>query len=291
MNISLVIAGLLGLPLGSFLNVVVHRLPRMTVAGMVERGESWLFLCLPLSHCPHCRAPIAPWHNIPLLSFFWLRGRAKCCGAAIGSCYPLIELGGGLIAIAAVARFGIGVDAVLAVAMMSVLLTASVIDLRKYCLPDILTLPLLWLGLLANIDARFALLPDAVLGAAAGYLGMRMLAAAGEAVFGKTAMGGGDFKLAAALGAWLGWQMLPLLIFLASVIGLIYALIRFLVRRGRRLAFQRANNVQQARGGLRDFVGGRFCFGPALSAAGAIMLFWGEQLLASYWLYVASAGQ
>ena len=149
----------------------------------------------------------------------------------------------------------------------------------------------MWLGLLANIDARFALLPDAVLGAAAGYLGMRMLAAAGEAVFGKTAMGGGDFKLAAALGAWLGWQMLPLLIFLASVIGLIYALIRFLVRRGRRLAFQRANNVQQARGGLRDFVGGRFCFGPALSAAGAIMLFWGEQLLASYWLYVASAGQ
>ena len=162
-----------------------------------------------------------------------------------------------LICGGAAVHFASLVDALLAIAFLSVLLVAAVIDLRRYYLLDILTMPLLWLGLLANVDSRFALLEDAVLGAAAGYLFLSTLSAVMSMVLKKRAMGGGDFKLTAALGAWLGWQMLPLLLFLAAVLGLFFAGWRYL-RRGR----------------------ARFIpFGLTLSLAGALLLFWGHDLM------------
>ena len=253
----IIAAALLGLIWGSFLNVVIWRLPQMTVAGLMRRGQALSFLALPLSHCPHCAAPVPFYYNIPLLSFIWLRGRAKCCGASIGWHYPLIESAGMLICGGAAVHFASLVDALLAIAFLSVLLVAAVIDLRRYYLLDILTMPLLWLGLLANVDSRFALLEDAVLGAAGGYLFLLTLSTVMSMLLKKRAMGGGDFKLTAALGAWLGWQMLPLLLFLAAVLGLFFAGWRYL-RRGR----------------------ARFIpFGLTLSLAGALLLFWGHDLM------------
>ena len=259
----------------------------MAASGIVRCGKSFWFLSWPLSHCPHCQTPILWYHNIPLLSFIGLRGRARCCGKPIGVCYPLIELGGGVIAATAAWRFGHGLDFVLAVIFLSVLLVASVIDMRRYYILDILVLPLLWLGLLANLDARFALLANAVLGAAGGYLGLRLLAELSATVFKKNVMGGGDFKLMAALGAWLGWQPLPLVLFLASVVGLTYALAHYLCRRaGRIFANNEISVGSRTTEFLRVFVKGRLYFGPALSLAGAVMLFWGDELITAYWLYV-----
>lgn len=270
----IVVAGLFGLLLGSFLNVVVYRLPRMNASGIVSRGKSALFLAWPGSHCPHCKAPIAPYYNLPVVGFLWLRGRAKCCGKPIGVCYPLIEAGCGLLVAAAAWRFGGGVDFALAVIFLAMLLVISVIDMRRYYILDVLTLPLLWCGLLANIDARFALLPHAVVGAAGGYIAMRLIAAAGAVVFRKNVMGGGDFKLMAAFGAWLGWQPLPFLLFLGSLIGVGYALVFYLTRR--------AGRTPPPGGFLKR----RFSFGPALSVAAALMLFWGDEIMAAYWRFI-----
>lgn len=286
----IIIAGLFGLLLGSFFNVVAYRLPQMAASGIVRYGKSFWFLSWPLSHCPHCKAPIPWYYNIPLLSFVWLRGRAHCCKKPIGACYPLIELGGGIITATAMWRFGPGLDFALAVIFLSVLLIVSVIDMRRYYILDILVLPLLWLGLLANLDARFALLPDAVLGAAGGYLGLRALAELSALAFKKNVMGGGDFKLMAALGAWLGWQPLPLVLFLASLIGLVYALIHYLLRRaGRIFNNDKISVTGRTTEFLRVFVKGRLYFGPALSLAGAIMLFWGDTLITAYWLYITGS--
>lgn len=208
-----------------------------------------------------------------------MRGRARCCGKPISACYPLTEAAGGILVAAAAWRFGAGADFLLAAAFLLVLLAISVMDLRRYYILDILTLPLLWVGLLANIDARFALLPDAVLGAAGGYVGMRIIAAAGAAVFRRTAMGGGDFKLMAAMGAWLGWSALPFVLFLAAAAGLCYSAAFYVVRRVRAAARGR----RSARGG---FVKSRFSFGPALSFAGALMLFCGEEIATAYWEFI-----
>ncbi|MBE8158149.1 MAG: prepilin peptidase [Betaproteobacteria bacterium] len=281
----IIAAGLFGLLLGSFLNVAAHRLPQMRASGIVRRGKPLGFLALPLSHCPHCQTPIPPYYNIPLLSFLWLRGRARCCQKPINRCYPLVEAGGALICVAAAVRFGKNLDFIFAVIFLSMLLLASLIDMRKYFLLDVLTLPLLWLGLLINVDSRFALLPDAVLGAAGGYLGMRVLAAAGAAIFRQTAIGGGDLKLMAALGAWLGWQPLPLLLFFGCIIGLGGAL----VLHGGRRAARWQKNAADGRSFLRVFAKGRFSFGPALSLSGALMLFYGDTVIAEYWLFIGGS--
>lgn len=257
-------AGALGLVLGSFLNVVVWRLPQMQAGGLVRHGQPLRFLALPLSRCPHCMAPILPLHNIPVLSFLFLRGRAACCNKPISACYPLIEIGGAFIAAWSAWRLGPGLDFALAVVFLSVLLVISVIDMRRYYILDVLVLPLLWLGLLANLDARFALLSDAVAGAAGGYACMRALSAAGAAIFRRPVMGGGDAKLMAALGAWLGWQLLPFVLFFASAGGVCYFFLLRLTRSG------------------RGRLSGRMCFAPALSLAGAVMMFYGDEVLAAY---------
>ena len=274
-----VIAGLFGALLGSFLNVVAYRLPQMAVSGLAPHGKSASFLAFPASHCPQCKTPIPPYLNIPVLGWLLLCGRARCCGKSISACYPLTEAFGGVLVAAAAWRFGATLDFALAAIFLLTLLIISVIDLRRYYILDILSLPLLWCGLLANVDARFALLPNAVLGAAGGYVGMRCIAAVAAAIFRKDAMGGGDFKLMAALGAWLGLSALPFVLFLAAVSGVCYSAAFYVVRRARAAASGR----RAARGG---FVKSRFSFGPALSFAGAIMLFWGDEIQLAYWRFI-----
>lgn len=267
---ELAAAALLGLLWGSFLNVVVYRLPQTDAAELgARRGRTLAFLAWPLSFCPQCAAPIPPWRNIPILSYVFLRGRAPCCDSRISPLYPLGEIMGAVTILWPLAHFGFGVDMILAALFLSFLLAASAIDLQRRYLLDLLTLPLLWLGLLANIDARFAVLSDAVLGAAGGYLGMRALSVVFTFIVRKQAMGGGDFVLMAALGAWLGWRDLPFLLFLASLLGVAGSVVKFffdrVVRRKRRKFWSR-------------YIG----FGPCLSLSGALMLFYGDELMFAY---------
>ena len=257
-----------GLLLGSFLNVVIYRLPQTDAAGLRKTDNTLFFLAWPMSFCPRCKAGILPWHNIPLLSFFMLRGRTHCCGKTIHWRYPLIETLGAVIVYIAVSHYRDPVDIILAITFMSLLLTASAIDWERFYLLDIITLPLLWLGLLANLDTRFALLPDAVIGAAAAYLFLFFINGSFSLLAKRQAMGMGDFKLFAALGAWLGWQPLPMVLFIAAVLGVILSTVHRIVRgRGR---------------------GKRIPFGPCLAAGGALMLLWGEKIMLAYWNFIAA---
>lgn len=260
----IVVVFLFGLLWGSFLNVVIYRLPQIDIAGLRHRTPYRLrFLAFPLSFCPHCKAPIKPWHNIPLLSFLLLRGKSRCCRQPIGWSYPLVELSGGGIFLATLWFSTNWVDALFVAAFLSLLFVNAVIDWRRLYLLDVLTYPLLWLGLLANIDARFALLSDAVLGAVGGYVVLLLLSAALSGILGRRAVGMGDYKLVAALGAWLGWQALPMLIFLAALIGIALAVLR---------RFWRRRHIP---------------FGPALSIAAALMLFFGGDIMLAYWRFIS----
>jgi leader peptidase (prepilin peptidase)/N-methyltransferase len=267
----------LGLCVGSFLNVVIHRLPRMmerewrTQCAELAAGagastptpEAPYNLWVPRSACPSCGQRIGALHNLPLISWLWLRGRCTACGAAIGLRYPLIELAGGVIAVYAATRYGMTLAALGAMFFCACLLALAAIDLETQLLPDDLTLPLLWGGLAININATFVPLGSAVVGAIAGYLSLWSVYWAFKLVTGKEGMGYGDFKLLAAIGAWLGWQMLPLVILLSSVVGAAVgiALIAF-TRHGRDKPIP---------------------FGPYLAAAGAIALLWGGEI-ARHWL-------
>ena len=259
---------LLGLLVGSFLNVVVHRLPVMLQrqwqvdcggAAATDRYD----LLAPASHCPHCKAPIAWRHNIPLLGWLWLRGRCAACKAPISARYPLLELTAGVLAAAVAVRFGPGITAVAAIGLSLTLLTLTLIDIDHMLLPDAITLPGIWAGLLVNLGDTFTDLRSAVIGAVAGYLVLWLVYHLFKWLTGKEGMGYGDFKLLALLGAWLGWQALPACILLASLVGTVYGLGAIL---------RQAQNRQQP-----------FPFGPFLAVAGWINLMWGEALRAAYW--------
>ncbi|MHA7833627.1 MAG: prepilin peptidase [Algiphilus sp.] len=221
---------LLGLLTGSFLNVVILRLPRMLEQAWREeasailemeppKDQPRLSLARPASHCPHCGAAIPAWRNIPVLSWLLLRGRAACCGARISMQYPLVEVLAGVVAGLCAWRFGWGWELLAAYALAMTLIAAAVIDWNTQLLPDNLTLPLLWLGLLLNTVDTFVPLQSAVLGAAAGYLSLWSVFMLFKLVTGKEGMGFGDFKLLAALGAWFGWTALPMLLLLSSLVG------------------------------------------------------------------------
>lgn len=259
---------LLGLLVGSFLNVVVHRLPVMLQrqwqvdcggAAATDRYD----LLAPASHCPHCKAPIAWRHNIPLLGWLWLRGRCAACKAPISARYPLLELTAGVLAAAVAVRFGPGITAVAAIGLSLTLLTLTLIDIDHMLLPDAITLPGIWAGLLVNLGGTFTDPRSAVIGAVAGYLVLWLVYHLFKWLTGKDGMGYGDFKLLALLGAWLGWQALPACILLASLVGTVYGL-GAILRQGQ--------NRQQP-----------FPFGPFLAVAGWINLMWGEALRAAYW--------
>jgi leader peptidase (prepilin peptidase)/N-methyltransferase len=275
---ALLIAGyfLLGLLVGSFLNVVIYRLPKMMEAGWqtecklllgVEDSTSseaipTFNLAFPQSHCPACNTVIKPWQNIPLLSYALLKGRCGNCGIRISPRYPTIELISGLLAASAAWHFGFGWEALAVTIFLWALLTMTMIDVDHQLLPDQITLPLLWLGILLNTTGMFAPLPDAVWGAVAGYLSLWCVFHLFKLLTGKEGMGFGDFKLLAALGAWMGWQMLPLIIILSSLVGAVVgALILALQRKGR---------------------GTPIPFGPYLAGAGAIAFFWGQALIDNY---------
>jgi leader peptidase (prepilin peptidase) / N-methyltransferase len=269
-----VVAGIIGLCVGSFVNVVIYRLPKMLdrgwraqcaeLAGESAAASPTYNLVIPRSQCPSCGHPISALENIPVLSYLVLRGRCRSCKARISARYPLVELLTGALAVAAALRF----HGVLTIAAACVLLCALValtfIDFDTQLLPDNITLPLVWAGLLVNTAGIMpgVSLRDAVLGAVAGYLALWIVYWLFKLIRGKEGMGYGDFKLLAALGAWLGWQMLPLIVLLSSLVGATIG-IGLVVFRGR------DHQVPLA-------------FGPFLAIAGAIALFFGRPLMALY---------
>lgn len=266
------VATLLGLAVGSFLNVVIYRLPKMMQHGwMAEcaelRGEppplaEKLTLATPRSRCPHCGHVITAVENIPILSYLFLGGRCRACQALIGLRYPLVEVLSGVLSGYAVWRYGANWAGVGALLFIWGMIALTFIDFDTQLLPDTITLSLLWAGLMLNLGGTFTDLKSAVIGAAAGYLSLWTVYWAFKLVTGKEGMGYGDFKLLAAVGAWLGWQMLPLAILASSMVGAVVgiALIVF-ARHGRNIPIP---------------------FGPYLAAAAVIALFWGKPLTQQY---------
>ena len=270
--LALFLAAVVGLCIGSFLNVVIHRLPQMLERGWQEqcaelRGdtptpEPRYNLMVPRSACPACGHKITAAENIPVVSWLALRGKCSACGVAISARYPLVELLGGLLAAGAIYRFGPTWQGVAACAFLLTLLALTFIDFDTQLLPDDLTLPLLWGGLLSNLYGLFVPLREAVIGAIAGYLTLWTIYWLFKIIRGKEGMGYGDFKLLAALGAWLGWKMLPLIVLGSSVVGAFIG-ITLVVFKGR------DHNIPLA-------------FGPYLAIAGMIALFFGAALVKIY---------
>ena len=262
------LAGILGLLVGSFLNVVIHRLPRMMerdwhlqcaeLRGETAPENERLSLAAPASRCPHCGHAIRAWENIPVLSFLLLKGRCSGCQAPISLRYPLVEAFTGLLSAFTVWHFGPTLAAAAALLLLWAMVALTGIDFDTQLLPDSITLPLVWLGLLFNISGTFTDISSAVIGAMVGYLSLWSVYWLFKLATGKEGMGYGDFKLLAAIGAWLGWQMLPLTSLVGAVVGV--ALI-VLARRGRNVPIP---------------------FGPYLAAAGLLALYWGQELTQSY---------
>jgi leader peptidase (prepilin peptidase)/N-methyltransferase len=261
-------AGVLGLAVGSFLNVVVHRLPRMLQAqwkaqcaeleGHSPPPTPRYNLWTPASHCPACNRPVRAVHNIPVVSYLMLRGRCAFCGSPISARYPALELVTALMFSWVAAHFGWSAAGAGALILTAFLLALALIDADTTLLPDDLTLPLLWMGLLINLRATYAPLPDAVIGAVAGYLCLWSVYWVFKLVTGKEGMGYGDFKLLAALGAWLGWKMLLPIILMSSLVGALVGLaLIVLARRGREIPIP---------------------FGPYLAAAGFLILLYGDRV-------------
>lgn len=258
--------------MGSFLNVVIARLPRMlendwragarAILELPARDTARFNLAWPASACPGCQAPIRAWQNIPLLSFALQRGRCASCHESISWQYPLVEAAAAGLALLCFWRFGPTTAAALAMLLCWALLALAVIDWQTQLLPDNMTLPLLWLGLLAAIGGVFTNPVSAIIGAAAGYLVLWLVYQLFRLTTGKQGMGYGDFKLLAALGAWLGWQQLPVIVIMASASGAIIGLL--LMASGR---LQRGRPMP---------------FGPFLALAGWLSLLAGDTMLQNY---------
>ena len=272
-GVFIFISVLLGLIVGSFLNVVIHRVPRMLEREWREQC-AWLQdrepepserynLVLPPSACPECGYAIRWYENIPVVSWLALRGRCSQCQAAISLRYPLVELLTGLLFAAAAWKWGWSMDVGWAWVLLAVLIALTFIDFDTHLLPDSLTFPLAWAGLLANLPGRFASLDSAVVGAVAGYLTLWLVYHLFKFLTGKEGMGYGDFKLLAALGAWLGWQMLLPIVLVASLLGALVGITMVVFR------------------GLASST--PIPFGPWLALGGGVSLFWGPTLL-QLWL-------
>ena len=268
------IAGVVGLCAGSFLNVVIHRLPKMMerawradcaeLAGQPIPEESRYNLFVPRSKCPGCGSAIKPWQNVPVFSWILLKGKCAHCGTSISLRYPLVELLAGLGAAWSAAHFGFGAAAFGAMLFLWCAIALAFIDQASGYLPDDLTLPLMWAGLLLNAAGTFVPLAEAVIGAAAGYLLLWSIYWAYKLAAGKEGMGYGDFKMNAAIGAFVGWKMLPLVVLVSSIAGLCFGLLQMLgARRGWDGAF-------------------RFHFGPYLALGAVVALFWGQPVMRWY---------
>ncbi|MBI3546537.1 MAG: prepilin peptidase [Gammaproteobacteria bacterium] len=277
------VAGLFGLAIGSFLNVVIYRLPVMMERRWQSQCQELINarpatpapperfdLVIPRSRCPHCGHAITALENIPLLSFLWLRGKCVACRKSISWRYPAIEFLTGVLSAWVAWHFGFNITALAGLLLTWGLIALAFIDYDHQLLPDDITLPLLWLGLLFNVAGVFVPLPAAVIGAVAGYLFLWIVYQLFKLVTGKEGMGYGDFKLLAALGAWLGWQNLPLTILLASFVGAVIGIASILfMGHDRRTAIP---------------------FGPFLCVAGWIALMWGNVLTHLYLQFARITG-
>jgi leader peptidase (prepilin peptidase)/N-methyltransferase len=274
-------AGILGLVIGSFLNVVIYRLPLMLERDWRRQCRQMLHpdspsddepvfnLVRPRSGCPACKAPVRARHNVPVLGYLWLRGRCASCKTRISLRYPLVEALTAVLSVIIVGRFGLTLESAGLLLLCWSLIALTFIDLDHQILPDVITLPVLWLGIAFSLAAgtgdHFQTIPDlrsSVIGALAGYLSLWSLYHVFRLLTGKEGMGYGDFKLLALLGAWLGWQLLPLVILLAACVGALTG-IAMIVLRGH----DRQTPIP---------------FGPYLAAAGFVALMWGESLIAAY---------
>ncbi|MBL4833806.1 MAG: prepilin peptidase [Pseudomonas sp.] len=270
----ILIAGLLGLIVGSFLNVVIHRLPIMMERAWVRQSREMLEpdaelaaeptfnIILPHSHCPHCNTEIKAWQNLPIISYLLLKGRCGHCREKISLRYPAVEMLTAVLSAVVAWHFGFGWEAGAMLVLTWALISLSLIDADTQLLPDAIVLPMLWLGLIANSFTLFIDLEAALWGAVAGYLSLWLVFWAFKLATGKEGMGYGDFKLLAMLGAWGGWQILPLTILLSSLVGAILGII-ILKTRGQSNATP-------------------LPFGPYLAIAGWIALIWGDTITGKY---------
>lgn len=283
--VGLITAGILGLLVGSFLNVVIYRIPKMlenewreqcvdflgeeNIAAAVRPKKATTFnLITPNSTCPHCGHQIKPWENIPVVSYLFLRGKCSACKSPISLRYPIIELTTGILSVIAIYTFGFNYTGFACLIFTWCLIALTMIDIDTKLLPDNITLPLLWLGLIANYFGLFTSLDSAVWGAIGGYLSLWAVYWLFKLLTGKEGMGYGDFKLLGALGAWLGWQMLLQIILLSSLVGAVIG-ISMIVIRGR------DKNIP-------------IPFGPYLAIAGWIALMWGHDINHAYLMYITA---
>ena len=267
-----VFCAVIGLLVGSFLNVVIHRLPKMMdndwrsqcaeLHGQATLDAEVLSLSVPRSRCPQCGHPITALENIPVISWLALHGKCSACRTPISPRYPIVEALTCLLSTLAAVHFGFGWAAAGALLLIWGLMALTFIDYDTQLLPDSITLPLLWAGLLLNLFGTYTDLQSAVVGAMAGYLSLWSVYWGFKLVTGKEGMGYGDFKLLAALGAWLGWQILPLTILLSSLVGALLGITLIVLA-------QRGRNVP-------------IPFGPYLATAGLIAFFWGKELTQIY---------
>ncbi|MFL0810601.1 MAG: A24 family peptidase [Agarilytica sp.] len=267
---------------GSFLNVVIYRLPVHMIAEWLEMARDVMLeyakvdekhlplpstekfnIAFPASHCPKCKAPIKPWHNIPVISYlFLLKGKCHACKDKISPRYPIIEAVTGLLSVFVVYKFGLTWESALVLLFTWSLIVLTMIDIDKQLLPDDITLPLMWIGLLANISGLFTDVSSAVIGAVAGYMTLWCVYWLFKILTKKEGMGYGDFKLLAALGAWMGWQALPLIIILSSMVGAVIGIAGIII-----MGKDKSKPMP---------------FGPYLAIAGWIAFFWGDVISAAY---------
>jgi len=272
-----IIVAFISLFIGSFLNVVIYRLPLMMEQSWSEECRIYLGLkphtdieklnlCMPFSHCPRCKHTIMPWHNLPIISYLWLRGKCSHCQAAISIRYPLVEFLTCVMSVYVAWRFGVSWKMLSAEVFTWILIALTFIDIDYHLLPDQLTLGLLWAGLFSSLFALFGTPQDAIIGAMAGYAIFAVVQLIFGWVTGKVGMGQGDYKLLAALGAYAGWQLLPLIILLASISGIIFTVIHMLIK--------------------HEFKSNPLPFGPYLALAGWLALMWGHEIMQYYLRFI-----
>lgn len=270
----LIVTGLFSLMIGSFLNVVIHRLPiilerdwqqqcrELLEQPQPEPGPEPYNLAVPRSACPHCGHQITALENIPVFSYLFLGGKCSACRKGISPRYPVVEAVTALLSVTIAWHFGFSWQTASALLLTWSLVSLSLIDYDHKLLPDNITLPLLWLGILVNIDGAFVPLRESIIGAVAGYMVLWGIFKAHNLLTGKEGMGYGDFKLLAMLGAWMGWQALPVIILMSSFVGAAVGIALILFR-------GRDRNIP-------------IPFGPYLAAAGWITLLWGDQITNAY---------
>lgn len=280
--LPMLLVGLFSLAIGSFLNVVIYRLPLMLQRSwrrdciqfldLPSEGEppEPFNLVLPNSFCPACHTGIKPRHNIPLLGYMWLRGRCAHCGTAIPLRYPLVEILTAVVSVTIVWQFGWSVQSILGLLLSWILIALSMIDLEHHLLPDTITLPGLWLGLVSSLGGWLSDPASSILGACMGYGVLWLVYHLFRLATGKQGMGYGDFKLLAMLGGWLGWSMIPAIVLISSTLGAAI---------GVALIATKARSRNQP-----------IPFGPYLALAGWIALMWGPQLNAAYLQWLGPAG-